>query len=114
VNGEQRDLMFDFPKWREWLKEKTNQIGQEGFKTEFKSGPDDIPKPGMALGIVGLNAMALFESWATGETDYTIEAPPSPTGKMVCHRWGLILDDDTFETTFHEFINEFRRFEASN
>jgi len=104
--------MFDFPKWSVWLEEKTREMGKIVLKAEFRVGPSDGPKPGMGMGIVGLNAMADFTSWTTGETDYTIMAPVSPEGKMVSHRWGLILDDESFEMTFHEFIDEFRKFET--
>jgi hypothetical protein len=104
--------MLDFPKWREWLRERARQIGQEGFKTEFNVGPDDNPKPGMTMGVIGLNAMGSFETWVTGETDWTIMVPPSTAAKMVANRWMLVLDDDSFEMTFHEFSDEFRRFET--
>jgi hypothetical protein len=104
--------MFDFPKWSAWLEEKTREMGKIGSKAEFRVGPSDGPKPGMGMGIVGLNAMAEFTSWTTGETDYTIMAPVNPEGKMVSHRWGLILDDESFEMTFQEFIDEFRKFET--
>jgi hypothetical protein len=106
--------MLDYPKWRDWLRGKARQIGDDGFKTEFQVGSDDSPKPGMTMGIVGLNAMGSFESWVTGETDFTIMAPPSPAGKMVSHRWGLVLNDETFEATFREFIEEFHKFESLN
>jgi hypothetical protein len=104
--------MFDFQKWRAWLEEKSRQLGEQGLEVKFKVGPDDGPKPGMGLGIVGLNAMADFENWISGETDYTIMVPVSREAKMVSFRWGIIVDDETFEMTFLEFIDEFRKFET--
>ena len=65
----------------------------------------------MSFGIVGANAMGNFESWATGETDYTIMAPPSPEAKMVSHKWMQVLTDETFEAAFNEFIAEYQKYE---
>jgi hypothetical protein len=87
-------------------------MGEGGLKTEFR-GPSDTPKPGITMGIIGLNAVADFSSWMTGETDYTIMVPASSEGKMVSHRWGLVLNDDSFETTFQEFVDEFRKIETA-
>ncbi len=106
--------MFDFLKWRTWLQERTNELRKEGFEADFRAGPDDSPKPGMAIGIFGLKAMADFQSWITGETDFTVMVPRSRDAKMVSHKWGLLLTDETFEKTFIEFMAEFRKFEISN
>jgi hypothetical protein len=103
--------MFDFPKWRVWLEQKSHQLREQGLEVRFEVGPDDGPKPGMTMGFIGLNAMAGFENWNTGETDYTIMAPASREAKIVSHRWGIIVDDETFEMTLDEFIDEFRKFE---
>jgi hypothetical protein len=101
--------MFDYPKWRAWLNVKSDELRTEDITVKFQSGPDDGPKPGMSLGLVGNCAMAVFENWITGETDYTIEKPPSPRAKMVAHKWGALVTDETFETTFNEFIAAFRQ-----
>ena len=55
--------------------------------------------------------MGDFANWITGETDYTIAAPPSPKARMVCHKWGVIVTDETFEPLFVEFLAHFRRYE---
>lgn len=56
-----------------------------------------------------------FENWITGETDYTIldNAIQGPHGraKQVASKWGLIVNDQTFESTFDEFIAEFHKYE---
>jgi hypothetical protein len=113
-NAERRELMFDFPRWREWQQQKFREFRVDGLNADIRVGPDDSPKPGMAFGIVGVHAMATFESWATGECDITIMALPSPHPKMVFCKWGIVLTDETFESAFAEFLAEFRRFEVSN
>jgi hypothetical protein len=58
--------------------------------------------------LAGASAIGLFETWGTGEADYHIVKPPSPQAKMVAHKFGLVLSDDTFEMTVAEFLAEFR------
>jgi hypothetical protein len=106
--------MFDFQRWRLWLEAKAAALEAEGLEASFGAGPDDGPKPGMGLGIVGRQAMGIFENWITGETDYTILVPPSPEARMVSHEWGLLATDETFEAIFTTFITKFRQFEFSN
>lgn len=66
----------------------------------------------MILEVVGRKAMGGFENWITGETDYTVMAPPSPKAQMVSHKWGLIVTDETFEATFDEFVVQFRQHDS--
>ncbi|SRR6266567_2391110 len=100
--------MLTYETWRPWLQAKATELKSDNLTTRFDASPGDSPKPGMALGLIGQRAMGNFECWITGEADYTILAPPSPDARMVCHKWGLIVTDETFEATFHEFISEFR------
>jgi len=104
--------VFDFRRWREWLEPKAAELEAEGFEARFAAGPDDGPKPGMSLEIAGRRAMGDFANWITGEPDYTIAAPPSPKARMVCHKWGVIVTDETFEPLFVEFLAHFRRYES--
>ena len=101
--------MFDFPRWKTWLEARAAELTADGLHIQFSAGPEGSAKPGMGLGLRGTRAVGLFENWRTGETDYTIHAPSD--GPMVSHRWGLIVEDETFEATFREFIAEFNRFE---
>src|ERR1039457_4772986 len=103
---------FDFKRWRAWLQAKAVELQRDTIKTQFGCGPDDGPKPGMGFGIIGTNAMGNFENWVTGETDYTIMVIPSPKLNMVSHKWGLIVNDESFERTFEEFITEFRKYDV--
>ena len=100
--------MFDYPKWRTWLEARGVELRAEGLLGKFHAGPDGYPKPGMILELVGTHAMGGFENWITGETDYTVAKPPSPKGKMVAHKWGVIVSDKSFEPAFNEFLSAFR------
>jgi hypothetical protein len=106
--------MFNFSKWQQWLAQRAALSAAEGFKAEFKLGPPESPKPAMGFGIIGVKAMCSFESWITGEVDWTIMAPPSADAKMVSHKWMLLATDDTFEAIFNEFMAEFQRYENSS
>jgi hypothetical protein len=103
--------MFDFSNWREWLEQAATRPAGEGVKAEFTSGPNESPKLGMVFGVIGVNAMGSFECWITGETDFTIMAPPSAEAKMVSHKWMQVLTDKTFEAAFNEFMAEFHKYE---
>ena len=103
-----RDV-FDFPRWRTCLETKAEALKTEGMQIHFAAGPDDSRKPAMVLEII-LNGMyGSFENWATGETDYTVMPLQSRTREPVAYKWGLIVTDDTFEATFAEFLDQFRR-----
>lgn len=104
--------MFNYKQWQAWLQAKASELQGDGVTTSLRSGPDTGNKPGMGFGIIGLKAMGDFASWVTGETDYTIMVPPSPEAKMVSHKWGLTLTDETFEATFNEFITEFQKYDS--
>jgi len=53
--------------------------------------------------------MGSLEVWFTGETDYTVMTPPSGEAKMVSNKWMVISNDETFESTFNEFVAEFTK-----
>ena len=106
--------MFDYQRWRLWLRAKAAALEAEGLKVRFAAGPDDGPKPGIILEVLGQQALyGGFENWITGETDYTIAVLSSPKSRMVSHEWGLLVTDETFEATFTSFITKFRQFELS-
>jgi hypothetical protein len=107
-------LMFDFQRWRLWLKAKAAALEAEGLKVRFAARPDDGPKPAMILEVLGQQAYGGFENWITGETDYTIAILEPKSPRMVSHEWGLLVTDETFEATFTSFITKFRQFELSD
>ena len=61
--------MFDYQKWKGWLRNKGEELKATGLTTSFRAGPDNFPKPGMILEIMGQHAGGMFECWITGETD---------------------------------------------
>src|SRR3984957_15314877 len=103
--------MFSYKQRRAWLEAKASEFQANGIDASLRCGPDDGSKPGLGFGLVGRNAIGLLESWVTGETDYTIHAPPA--GKMVSHKWMLISTDETFEAIFDEFVVEFQKYEIA-
>jgi hypothetical protein len=98
--------MLDLPRWSRWLQEKVDQLRNEGLTTELKVGATK-----MGFGVMGTNAHGYVEIWISGDTDFTIMAPPSRTMKMVAHEWGVISTDESFAGTFDKFIAEFYKFE---
>jgi hypothetical protein len=99
--------MFSYKQWRAWLEAKVSEFQADGVHASLRYGPDNGPIPGFGFGLDGHNAIGLLQSWVTGETDYTIHALPN--GKMVSHKWMLILTDETFEVIFDEFMVEFQK-----
>ena len=63
----------------------------------------------MSLGLAGASAIGLFETWVTGRGRLSYRQAAIAQAKMVAHKFGLVLSDDTFEVTFAEFLGEFRR-----
>jgi len=106
--------MFDFQRWRLWLKAKAADLEAEGLEVRFAATPDDKPKPAMILEVLGQQAYGGFENWITGETDYTILVRPPREAHMLSHEWGLLATDETFEAIFTIFITKFRQFELSD
>ena len=106
--------MYDFARWQAWLQSKAVELNAEGFKSELRIGVATSPKPGMVLGITGIGAIGSFENWITGETDYTVLVPPTPSAKMASQKWGVVLTDDTFEAAFRDFLSEFKKLDSEN
>jgi hypothetical protein len=112
------DAMFNFERWRDWLEERGGQLKAEGFETQI-AGHDFPGKPKASLAVAGHKALGDFENWKSGETDYTIMRlgrhrffPWRKMSKQVSYRWGVVVDDNSFEPLFEEFISRFREVEA--
>jgi hypothetical protein len=103
--------MFDYPMWQKWLEAKGNELRAIGLDEVRLSFNHVGTKPSMGLGLVGQRTMGLLEVWITGEADYTIT---DMKAVMVSHKWGVIVDDHTFETLFQEFMTSFQHQETSN
>jgi hypothetical protein len=101
--------MFDFMRWRQFMRDRAQVFRSEGFTTELRLS-DHSPKPGTALDVAGRKVIASFANWNTGETDYDIA---DTDGKMISSRWGILLDDDSFPTAFDEFAEDLRNAERS-
>jgi hypothetical protein len=109
-----RQQVFDYKKWKVWLEGKKSELQTLESTVSLRCGPDNGPKPGMTFGIIGPNAMGSFEVWITGETDYTVMAPPSQGAEIVSNKWMVISNDETFERTFNEFVAEFTKHNSAS
>jgi hypothetical protein len=98
--------MFDFQKWRRWMEAKEQALKADGYDTRFAAGPNSGPKPGMILEITDGKKYGGFESWDTGETDYTVQVL-SEAPNMRFHKWGAVVTDETFESLFQEFWDHY-------
>jgi hypothetical protein len=104
--------MFDYVKWRDWLKEQASVLQSDSIVSMFHCSPDDRQKPSMSLGLKGSGAIGSFECWSTGEADYTIHKIPAsgnPSNDVTAYQWGVILNDQTFRNHFNEFQKAFRQ-----
>ena len=102
--------MFNFLQWRAFLEAKAKTLKSEGMQSQFSAGREDAQKPAMILEIIQNDVCGAFENWATGETDYTVMSAASQGNGLLAHKWCLKVTDETFETTFDEFLIAFRRF----
>jgi hypothetical protein len=109
IAGTDFPLVFDFLRWQKWLEARSEELARDGFDVRFHAGPVSSQKPGASLGMIGQYAMGNFEIWSTGENDYTVMKPLAPSAKMVAHKWGLKVTDETFEESFSEFLEAFRQ-----
>jgi hypothetical protein len=101
--------MFDFMRWRQFMTDCAQVLRGEGFTTELRLS-DHSPKPGTALDVAGRKVVASFANWNTGETDYDIA---DTDGKRISSKWGIRLDDDSFQAAFNEFAEDLRNAERS-
>jgi hypothetical protein len=101
--------MLDFDRWGEWLEQRASDLSASGTDAEFRRGPnptEKVPKPAHAFNLRTLASLSQLIVWATGECDYDIMDVVS--GEFVKHRWGLLLDDHTFEEAFDAFVSDAR------
>src|SRR5689334_12808250 len=101
--------MFDYQKWKAWLRKKGEELEATGLVTSFRARPDDFHTPKMILEIMGRHAGGMFECWSRGDTDYTVFLLGGERPEMMANRWGLMIEDQTFVPTFDEFIASFRQ-----
>ena len=102
-------MSFDFVKGSQLLQTQAEALSAEGTNVHFRKSVS-LPNPKLMVELSGQKALGLFECWATGETDYTIHQA-SKDMPMLAHRWGHIVDDQTIQQSFNDFVAEFQRIE---
>jgi hypothetical protein len=111
-------VTFAFEHWRSWLAGKAELLKARGMKVRV--GGHDFPaKPKTMISIAGKNAIADFENWKSGETDYTVFrlrrpwlTPWRKVPEQFATRWGVVADDASFEGLYEEFVARFLEAEA--
>jgi len=96
--------MFDFLRWREWLRLQVEVLAAEGFATELKT--NDKHLPGSAIEAEDGHVIGSFSNWENGLADYDILDTRS--GQMTT-KWGVQVSDQSFESFFSEFVGHLRR-----
>lgn len=89
------------------MSDRAKVLNSAGFRTKLRFS-DQSPKPGTALDVEGRQVLASFSNWNTGETDYDIA---NLNADRLSSKWGLLLDDQTFEAAFDAFIAELQKHE---
>ena len=94
--------MFDFDHWCAWVEGQCRQISTKQVELEFQRGKLS-PKQGAAVAFRTDRHFMQLGFWQTGEADfYGIDLP---TGADVVGFNGRVLDDHSFEQTFHECLS---------
>jgi hypothetical protein len=62
---------FDFSRWRDWLKQKVEELLEIGFEAKF-SRNDFGSKPSAAISAKNARLGGYFSNWVTGESDFQV------------------------------------------
>jgi hypothetical protein len=95
--------MFDFHRWREWLRGRAADLEAEGFAVTFKA--NDKHLPGNFLGVETNSLIGTFSNWENGLADY--DFLDMRTGQTTTEA-GIPVDDSNFEAKFVTFVKRFR------
>jgi hypothetical protein len=104
--------MFDFRKWERGVSAKADALCATGCEVEFQAATEESEKPSFVVALIGTRTVADFQTWKTGETDWTVLDKGNPVNAMLAHRWGLKLDDGSYEAAFEEFLAAVLKCEA--
>jgi hypothetical protein len=99
-------VMFDFRRWREWLRGRAAHLEAEGFATAFKTNDEHLP--GSCLEVVTNSLAGTFSNWENGFADY--DFLDLRTGQTTM-RAMIPVDDSNFESIFAAFMKRFRDME---
>ena len=96
--------MFDFQKWREWLKAAAGDLRGAGFATEWK--PNDEHLRSTALSATGMDQIGCFRCFENGFVDY--EVLDTETGLFVADEAMIAVNDENFADVFQKFSRTLR------
>lgn len=92
--------MFDFPQWREWLREWTDDLAALEYAAEWTF--NDRHLRGVALSVTGRERVGSFRSFENGLVDYDIADAKS--GSIVANGAMIQVDDQNFVVVFQQFV----------
>jgi hypothetical protein len=98
--------MFDFHRWREWLRGRAADLEAEGFAVTFKT--NDKHLPGSCLEVQTNSLAGVFSNWENGFVDYDFF--DVRTGRATFEAM-IPVDDSNFESKFVAFVKRFREME---
>ncbi|HEV8392001.1 MAG TPA: hypothetical protein VGQ35_19260 [Dongiaceae bacterium] len=98
--------MFDFHRWRAWLRDRAVDLEAEGFVTAFKI--NDKYLPGTCVEIQTNSLVGTFSNWENGFADY--DFVDVRTGQISMEAM-IPVDDSNFEAKFVAFVKRFREIE---
>jgi hypothetical protein len=98
--------MFDFHRWREWLRGRAADLEAEGFAVTFKTNDEYLP--GTCIEIQTNSLAGTFSTWENGFADYDFLDLRIDQTSMEAM---IPVDDSNFEAKFVAFVNRFRQME---
>ena len=93
--------MFDFAKWREWLRGEAERLRADGFSTEWKT--NDRGLRGTELRIAGNGLLSSFRQFENGLVDY--EVYDEALAVFRANESMVSVDDQNFPATFEKFLD---------
>lgn len=97
--------MFDLHKWREWLREKADELNSQGFAAEWASNDEYLR--GTALSVRTNLLIGDFRNYESGLVDY--EVMDTETKEWRANESMIQVDDENFAEVFQEFLVIFRK-----
>ena len=93
---------FGFERWELWMKDKARTLLEAGQLAELRISNQKTSKPGVSFRVKTDRALGQFDMWITGEADFDVMDVQSTN--FAHHVSGMLLDDDTFENAFDDFM----------
>jgi hypothetical protein len=95
--------VLDFDRWSRWLEATAHELRAENVFAELKRGGLPTAKPCCSFRVETNFALGQFDVWVTGEADFDVMDAQSKA--FIYHSWAMLLDDNTFEGAFKDFLN---------